>query len=311
MRATAAGAGTAQCPCGEGEQAPPAPVFPHARGPAREHPLVRCAACGLVFLNEPPVRPTHDDPHRFGPLAEAVVHSFRAARARFAARLAPPGGRVLDVGCGRGMFLEEMKRRGFAVRGTEASADLAAHAPAGIPVDSREFAPGSFEPGSFELVSIWHVLEHLPAPHLALRAAREVLVPGGTLVVAVPNFGSLQARCGGEHWQHLELPRHRFHFTPDTLRARLEAAGFRIERLRTGQWEMDPIGLLQSAWNRAGLPYNVLFDAARGRRGAGWRVALWVVLLVGGLPACLLCLCFRLAGRGGTIIAVARAPEAA
>ena len=287
----------------------------------RRHPLVACRRCGLVFQRDRPDAATLGDAHalaygeptrRFHPLVERGVRLFRRARVRQAERLLPPGGRVLDVGCGRGLFLALLAERGYRVRGTELSETTARNAYPGVPIDTGELAPGAYPSGSFDLVTIWHVLEHLRDPRAALEAAHEALAPGGHLVVAVPNFASAQARFGRADWFHLDLPRHLFHFTPDTLRRLLEDTGFAVDALTTGQWEMDPFGLAQTALNRAGLRPNGLYDTLRnqpevrrdlGRAKRAGLLALFPLALGLALP---FSLAFRLAGRAGTLRVLAR-----
>ena len=136
-------------------------------------------------------------------------------------------------------------------------------------------------------------------------------------MLAVPNFASLQARLGGEHWFHLDLPRHVFQFTPQTLTRLLRDAGFEIETCRTGQWEMDPFGLLQTLLNRCGLRPNSLYDSFRSNRDVrrdlsrAHRLMMLALLPLGLLFAFPLSLACRLAGRAGTLIVVARKPAAA
>lgn len=292
-------------------------VFPGAR----PHPLVACARCGLVFQPRAPVGAAVDalyadayaEPRRrFAGPVERAVRLFRLSRVWRAQRLLPPGGRVLDVGCGRAVFLHLLQRRGYRVRGTELSASTAANAHPDVPVDTGDLRPGRYPRASFDLISIWHVLEHLREPQVTLRACREALAPGGALLVAVPNFGSLQARLGGPHWFHLDLPRHVFQFTPDTLSRLLETCGFAVERCRTGQWEMDPFGLLQTALNRAGLRPNGLYDTLRRHPDAmrdlspARRAALLALFPAGMALAAPVSLAARWLGRAGTIIALAR-----
>lgn len=307
--------------CALGHGVDTRPLFPHARGLARRYPLVVCNRCGLVFQRE---RPTDEQldlaqsdaygqpQRRFAAAAELAVRGFRMARVRLASRLLPPGGRVLDVGCGRGLFLALMRRRGFAVRGTELSEATAANADPSLPIDVGDLVPGRHAPASFELVSIWHVLEHLRDPAETLRAAHEALVPGGRLLLALPNFASWEARLGGEGWFHLDLPRHLFQFTPETLVRLLRETGFKVERLSTGQWEMDPFSWLQTALNRLGLPHNALYHAlrnepdVRGEVPLGLRLALLALLPLGLALALPVCALARLSGRAGTLIAIAR-----
>jgi 2-polyprenyl-3-methyl-5-hydroxy-6-metoxy-1,4-benzoquinol methylase len=87
-------------------------------------------------------------------------------------------------------------------------------------------------PGSFDVVTMWHSLEHVHDPLAVLRAASQLLTPGGRLLVAVPNVDSLPFRWFGPAWLGLDLPRHLTHFTPATLSASVRAAGFRVKALR-------------------------------------------------------------------------------
>jgi 2-polyprenyl-3-methyl-5-hydroxy-6-metoxy-1,4-benzoquinol methylase len=296
------------------------PVYPDAGGPAREFPLAGCRTCGLVFQRAPRTLEALDEAQasaygepekRFGGVVELGVRAFRWSRVRLAQRWMPAGGRVLDVGCGRGLFLRMLQERGYQVQGTELSAATAANAYAGVSVDAGELRVGQYPDASFDLVSIWHVLEHLREPHTALRASHRALRPGGRLLLAVPNFGSVQSRFGGPHWFHLDLPRHIFHFSPETLERLLHSQRFQLVELKTGQWEMDPFGLAQTALNRWGLRHNAMYDSVRnspevradlsGPYRAG-QLALFPISIALALP---LSLAFRLAGRAGTIIAVA------
>jgi SAM-dependent methyltransferase len=298
-------------------------VFPAARGPARAFPLVQCNRCGLVFQEFARTLEELDDAQqdaygqpqrRFTAPIELGVRLFCGARVRLARRHLPPGGRVLEVGCGRGLFLRMLHERGYEVRGTELSAATAANADPDMPVDVGELRPGMYDPRSFDLICIWHVLEHMRRPDVALHAAWEALVPGGALLMAVPNFASVQSRLGGELWFPLDLPRHIFHFTPNTLERLLRDSGFVLERCRTGQWEMDPFGLLQTALNRMGLRRNALYDTLRNNPAIkrdlsrSYRALLIALFPVGMFLAFPLSLAFRLAGRAGTLIAIARKP---
>jgi len=286
---------------------------------------VRCGSCGLVFQEFARTPEELDDAQRyaygrpqrrFGAPVEFGVRLFCLVRVRLARRLLPPGGRVLDVGCGRGLFLRMLRDCGYDVRGTELSAATAANCDPGIPIDVGELRPGMYDPGSFDLICMWHVLEHMRRPDVALQAAWEALAPGGRLLLAVPNFASMQSRLGGEMWFHLDLPRHIFQFTPDTLQRLVEDRGFVIESCRTGQWEMDPFGLLQTGLNRLGLRYNGLYDTLRNnpmvRRDLSrpYRAFMFLLFPIGMLLAMPASLVFRLSGRAGTLIAVARKPAA-
>ena len=126
------------------------------------------------------------------------------------------------------------------------------------------------------------------------------------------SMDTTQARFGGEQWFHLDLPRHIFQFTQPTLERLLAEHGFKIERWRSGQWEMDPFGLLQTFFNRLGLRHNALFDTLRNdaavkRDLSGfYRAAMLMSFPLGMALATPLSLLFRFLGRAGTLIVIAR-----
>jgi SAM-dependent methyltransferase len=161
-----------------------------------------------------------------------------AATALFRARFAlgfrrPPlsavrnrTGRLLDVGSGRGDLLLVMQGRGWEVLGLEPSEGAAAAArERGVPVTAGLLADGAVQ-GPFDAISFTHSLEHVTDPLADLERARALLAPGGLVLISLPDFGSRQAGRFGAEWFHLDLPRHRTHFTADGLRTLLGRAGF-------------------------------------------------------------------------------------
>jgi len=299
------------------------PEFSNARGPVETFPLVRCRRCGLVFqqrarsfsMRDAAQEEAYGVPQkRFTPPVEFVVRSFRKGRVALARKLMPPGGRTLDIGCGRAVYLRMLQERGYVVRGTELSEATARNADPAVPIDTGEIEPDRYADGSFDLISIWHVLEHVPEPDRTLATCARALAPDGVLAIAVPNYGSAQARFGGAHWFHLDLPRHIFHFTQDSLSALLHEQGLEIRDCRTGQWEMDPFGWVQTALNRLGLRHNALYDTLRNHPevkrdlSPTYRTAMLALFPLGMLLALPLSLFFRCFGRAGTLIILARKP---
>ena len=223
-------------------------------------------------------------------------------------------GRVLDVGCGRGFLLDAFRRRGWKVEGTEMSEASSAHAREAlrIPVHLGAIETLSLPDGSFDAVTLWHVLEHVATPGTMLDAIHKVLRPGGILLVSVPNFGSPEARATGAGWFHLDVPRHLVHFTPETLDATLRASGFEPLTASFFAPEFDAFSLVQSTLNRLGLRHNALYDVLRGRAarlGAGGggssaaSVALAAPFGVLSVPATMLA---SLTGSGSTLTVLAR-----
>jgi SAM-dependent methyltransferase len=176
-----------------------------------------------------------------------------------------------------------------------------------LPVAVGAFETIPLAAASFDVVIFWQSFEHVPDPATALATAARVLRPGGILVVSVPNAASWQARWAGPAWFHWELPRHLYHFAPDTLAATCARAGFVVERVSHTNWEQNPFGWTQSILNRLGFPPNRLFQGMRASRpgvtpGRAERLLFLPLLALGFLLAGL----EALARRGGTITLVAR-----
>ena len=239
--------------------------------------FVRCARCGLLYLRPRVIAAElsryYDPsylPHRgsaawgrFAPLAEEGqrrTDAARVRRARQAVRLAP-GSAVLDVGCGRPTFLEALARatgaRGTGIDPSDGgwTGEPARWAAAGLALGVATAANG-LPPGPFDLITMWHALEHDYAPLDTLRRLRAVVRPGGALLVEVPNYDSLTRRLHAERWAGLHTPRHTALYTPATLRAMLERAGWRVER--QDRWgTLDPYVLWWlGRQERAGRPLD-------------------------------------------------------
>lgn len=127
-------------------------------------------------------------------------------------------GRILDVGCGNGDFLAFLRRHGWDVYGTEFSAAACEMARArGIKVHQGSLTSSGYPDEYFDVVTLWHVLEHVEYPASELAEARRLLRDDGLLIVEVPNSACLTFRLCKERWFLLEVPQHVQHFTPATL----------------------------------------------------------------------------------------------
>jgi SAM-dependent methyltransferase len=134
---------------------------------------------------------------------------------------------LLDVGCGDGSTLESFASRPCTGLDNSLQAARAVRT-RGLGSVRGLLAPSPFRREAFSVVTMFHVLEHLPRPQLYLEAAREVLTKDGTLIVQVPNVDSWQARILRNRWQGFDPPRHLVNFSMRTLGATLERAGFRV-----------------------------------------------------------------------------------
>jgi SAM-dependent methyltransferase len=153
----------------------------------------------------------------------------------------PPfgGGRLLEIGCGHGIYLTNMRRLGWDVYGCDISRRKVDRLKREIGDDHIFFGrieDLSFAPASFDLIALWHVIEHLHDPGAALERMRALLRPGGQLILGTPNVESLEARVFGRWWSGFDVPRHLVVFSRRALEQLLVNRGFRVSRTRPSLW---------------------------------------------------------------------------
>lgn len=142
-------------------------------------------------------------------------------------------GRVLDVGCGSGAYLEILREGGWSVAGVEIDPDAAERAGAmrSLDVHAGTILDAPFPLGSFDVVTMWHVLEHVWNPNEVVDRVAELLAPGGLFVVSTPAIDGYAAATLREHWYHIDVPRHLLHFTRKRLTGFIADRGFDVERV--------------------------------------------------------------------------------
>jgi len=217
--------------------------------------VLECLGCGLVFVHPlpaPSVLAEHYDAAYYsGWLGADRRRRLRMWKTRLdGLEKFRSGGRLLDVGCADGVFLELAARRGWKTNGTEVSAYAAAYAAqaSGAGIFRGELPDAGYGAGSFDVVSMWHVLEHMPDPRRCLEEVRGILEPGGLLVLAVPNLNDLlmQAAYMAARFRRPGLfspgdrELHLYHFSPKTIKAMVEAAGFSCLRIGPDNGVTDP-----------------------------------------------------------------------
>jgi len=216
--------------------------------------IVACSACGFRFLNP---RPRAQDlgkyhqggaygPHqREGGGAVGVVYRLlRPFSVGYKARQATRGlapGDLLDVGCGTGEFLREMRRRGWQTLGIEKEEKAAQIArDSGCPVLSGDPLETDLSNRTFDLITLWHSLEHLPDPIRVLAKLTKHLRSLGRLVIALPNPDSLDARFYRSRWAAWDAPRHLYHFRPGELERLVRQSSGEFRLIKTASLPLDP-----------------------------------------------------------------------
>ena len=229
-----------------GEEVDASVYFGSSRGRAGHLDIVRCSGCGLVLSNPQDdaamlarVYSAHEDP------VYEREYSTRRRAARWhldlVMRYAAKPARILDVGCATGIFVGVAQEGGWRATGIDASAWMVSKARSRCPLatfTAANLEEVKFPAESFEVVTLWDVLEHIHAPGEMLERARGWLSSGGWLFLSVPNVESKVARLMGKHWVLL-LREHLWYFSPGTIGALLSRAGFEVVSTRTKQVEFS------------------------------------------------------------------------
>ncbi len=288
---------------------------------------VQCTHCQLGSLWPKPelqeligFYPEHyygNDGRKFSLIVEWLVRVVGARHSRFFAGLMPKEGRVLDVGCGRGITLHALMRMGFQTYGFEVSSAAVEGVDSGIQIRVGEsLQDAAFPDDFFDEVMLWHVLEHIPAPAATMAEVCRILKPGGVVIVAVPNFSSWQARWCGPSWFHLDPPRHLYHFPLRGLKRLLENAGFQCQSEHHFSLRQNPFGWIQSILNLCPwLPRNGLYAVLHrlGNRRPPFtlaiRLQLWALCGLLAPISLVLSVIAAICRQGATVHVVARRPR--
>lgn len=247
---------------------------------------------------------------RFNPLVEYLIYVSRILRKRRIQKYIKQG-RILDIGCGRGLFLEIMRRDGWDVTGVEYNKETALHVFETYGIKAQtETSIRTLPDKSFDVITLNHVLEHTYRPAELIKECRRLLRKDGLLVIAVPNIHSLQASAGGKVWFHLDLPFHINHFSEKGLSKLLNRNSFSLLKTRQFDLEYGPFGWLQTLLNLSGLSENLLYNMLKNpelrnktSNVAGWELILTFMLLPVYFPVSVMLSVIEslLLKRGGTI----------
>ena len=211
-----------------------------------QYAISRCVKCGLVYLSRrpsveslPQCYPTHYHVH--DPIRRSPIPQFLCGlrlRARYRHLMMTAGrkcGALLDVGCGDGGFLRLLDKK-MPPESILTGIDLRVPATGETAGSRLNLIEGEFEkvefPVKYDIVVMFHVLEHLANPLTSLKKISEHLKPGGLLFGEVPNWDSLWRRLFPRHWQGLQIPRHQTLFDPLSLRKVLGLAGYDLIDIR-------------------------------------------------------------------------------
>ena len=204
-----------------------------------------------------------------GSVFERIIVREAAKVLRRAKRLLnTPQPRLLDFGCGKGQFMKQAVAMGWQAVGVETSAERARFAREnyGVKVSDKLYQGGVIEPGQFDLITLNHVLEHLPQPmDLLGELLNKNLAVEGLAYIEVPRVNSWQSAIAGEDWMHLDLPKHLSHWTEKQLLSELEKLNYTVVARRQFSFHLGVLGMLQALGTKVGYRENIIVGLKRQR----------------------------------------------
>lgn len=210
------------------------------------HTVYQCKSCSLGFLYPQPPKEALPKLYEKSYFAEQYDIGVPPDSPAFDRRLnllthrvkffqrKKKTGRLLDIGSGNGYFLALCQRMGFEVQGLDISKFAAEYAidTLHLPVLISEIGDADFQSSQFDIITLWHFLEHTRNPLQVVRNAVRWLRKDGIIVIEVPNYKGTDAQNYGEEWTGWQLPYHFFHFSPETLTNLLQLCGLTVTKFK-------------------------------------------------------------------------------
>lgn len=208
----------------------------------------QCQACGLGQTDPLPTGSQQAEANQSIYTVEQRLQTYRTQQRRLAARYSRQlkqiealhkgaGKQLLDVGCSLGVFVSFAIQRGYAAQGVELSQETGQYARdhMGLPVFIGTLNDAGYSDQSFDIITLWDVLEHVPDPVEFLTDIKRILRPDGILAIQSPNIQSSMVSLLGERWNWWTIPDHIWHFSPNALQRLLTTCGFKVAVAYT--WE--------------------------------------------------------------------------
>lgn len=233
--------------------------------------LYRCEDCGFIFTQDAPVEAeigryyetpdyiSHSDTHKG--LMNQVYHRVRkymlSRKARLIKRTSGLSkGSLLDIGTGTGYFSNEMKERGWQVKAIEKNAHARAFAKEHFELEvEAEDALAGYADDSFDVITLWHVMEHLEPLNETWEKLAQLLKERGVLIVAVPNPNSYDAGKYKKWWAAYDVPRHLWHFTPSAMQQFGGKHGFKLAEQHPMPFDAFYVSMLTEKYKGSRLAF--------------------------------------------------------
>lgn len=224
--------------------------------------IVKCTSCGFVFVNP---RPEENNLGKYYESEEYVSHSntnkgiinkiYKVVRNYTLKQKVSiinthsKGKNILDIGCGIGLFLAECKKNKYITLGIEPNetARKFAISELGLKIEAESYLE-KIENNSFDVITMWHVLEHVSCLNKRVEELKRMLKKDGVLIIAVPNYLSYDSTYYKEFWAGFDVPRHLYHFSEDTIKRLFEKKQMEIEKVLPMKFDSFYVSMLSEKY---------------------------------------------------------------
>lgn len=211
----------------------------------KDHSIYSCKNCNLIFIGELNIEPCefYDQDYFCSETASKGYNNYKelesSLRKTFQKRISniekyynikDKKTTILDYGCGFGFFVDEVSKKGYDVKGFEISQYAAGYARENLKLDVRNIM--NYPSNSFDLITLWDVIEHLENPLEILKNVNELLKDKGKIVITTGDISSILAKISDKKWHLLNIPEHICYFSPESMEFLLKNAGFKIDRIK-------------------------------------------------------------------------------
>jgi len=236
--------------------------------------LSQCKKCGFVFTNP---RPDENELEKYYQSDEYFSHSKKKKglisflydtvkkyalenKYKLISEIIPTG-KILDIGCATGEFLNVFQQKGWTCYGIEPAKNPRDFAIENYNLDVRdENAINNFDKETFDVITMWHVLEHVPKLNERIEQIYKLLKPDGLLLIALPNYLSWDAKFYEAFWAGYDVPRHLYHFSSKTVSLLLNKHGFSVTEIKPMKFDSFYVSLLSEKYKHGNMKYFSAFS---------------------------------------------------
>ena len=229
----------------------------------KEFTIQECTECHFLFTNPRPDSLSigdyyqskdyishHDEANSLISKVYNMVRNITiAGKIKMIDSIQPSKGTILDIGCGTGTFIMACKKDGWKINATEPDTEarnIASNRVGATIYDNINNDDISSK--TFDIITLWHVLEHVHLLNETIQWIKEHLNPGGKIIIAVPNPQSFDAKKYGRFWAAFDVPRHLYHFTSDTMKLLLDRHGLALQDIKPMWFDSFYVSMLSTKY---------------------------------------------------------------